>query len=304
MKASVLLNVAAGSVESQETADAVARILAAFQAAGAEATVSAVEPAGLSSAVEHAVGGETDAVVLGGGDGTLNAGVTVLAGGGGQLKPLGILPLGTLNHFAKDLGIPMGLEEAVRTVVAGHVRTVDLGEVNGRIFLNNSSIGIYPELVREREEIRHRGVASKWAAMARAAVDQLRRFPMVTVTLRLPERTLRVTSPLIFVGNNRYEMNLLRIGRRPNLDRGELFLYVARDPSRAGFLALALRALLGRLDPEKDFVSVGLPGVEVATFWRRRLRAALDGEVRALSTPLRYRVRPRALRVLAPPAAA
>jgi len=298
MKVSVLLNAAAGSVDSEETAQQVARVLAAFRAAGADAVVCAMEPPGLPAAVEKAARSDADVVAMGGGDGTVNCGVAVLAGGD---KPLGILPLGTLNHFAKDLGIPMDLDEAVGTVVAGHVRTVDLGEVNGRVFLNNSSIGIYPEVVREREEIRHRSVRSRWAAMARAAIDQLRRYPMVTVTLRLPERRLRVTSPLVFVGNNRYETKLLRIGRRSHLDRGELFLYVARDRSRIGFLALAVRALSGRLDPEKDFVSAGLPCVEVATSWRRSLRVALDGEVTRLSTPLRYRVRPRALRVLAPP---
>lgn len=304
MRAIVLLNVAAGSVESKETTDAIARVRRAFQAAGADACVSAVEPAGLTAAVEKAAGSDTDAVVLGGGDGTLNSGAMVLAGGNRQLKPLGILPLGTLNHFAKDLGIPMDLDEAVQTVVAGHVRVVDLGDVNGRVFLNNSSIGIYPEVIREREEIQHRGLASKWAALVHAVLNQLRRFPMVTVTLRLPERVLRVTSPLVFVGNNRYETNLLRIGRRAQVDGAELFLYVARDRSRIGFLALALRALFGRLDPEKDFVSAGLPSVEVATSWRRSLRVALDGEVSRLSTPLRYRVRPGALRVLAPPALA
>jgi diacylglycerol kinase family enzyme len=304
MRAIVLLNVAAGSVDSKETTEAVARVRAAFHAAGADASVSVVEPAGVAAAVAAAAGSDTDAVVLGGGDGTLNSGATVLAGGDRQPKPLGILPLGTLNHFAKDLGIPMNLEEAVLTVVAGHVRIVDVGEVNGHVFLNNSSIGIYPEVVREREELQQRGMASKWAAMARAALTQLRRFPMVTVSLRLPERGLRVTSPLIFVGNNRYEMNLLKMGRRPQVDGGELFLYVARDRSRIGFLALAVRALLGRLDPEKDFVSAGLPCVEVATTWRRSLRVALDGEVSRLSTPLRYRVRPGALRVLAPPALA
>jgi diacylglycerol kinase family enzyme len=301
MKASVLLNVAAGSVDSEESVQHVARVLAAFRAAGVDAAVRAVAPLDLAAEVEKAARSDADVVVLGGGDGTLNCGVGALADGD---KPLGILPLGTLNHFAKDLGIPMDLDEAVGTVVAGHVRTVDLGEVNGHLFLNNSSLGIYPEVVREREEIRHHGIASKWAAMARAAIDQLRRFPMVTVTLRLPDRGLRVTSPLVFVGNNRYEMKLLRIGRRSHLDRGELFLYVARDRSRLGFLALAVRALRGRLDPDKDFVSAGLPFVEVATSWRRSLRVALDGEVMRLSPPLRYRIRPRALRVLAPPAAA
>jgi diacylglycerol kinase family enzyme len=301
MKASVLLNAAAGSVDSEESVPQVDRVLAAFRAAGVDAVVCAVEPLGLPAAVETAARSDADVVVLGGGDGTLNCGLAALAGGD---KPLGILPLGTLNHFAKDLGIPIDLDEAVGTVVAGHVRTVDLGEVNGHLFLNNSSLGIYPEVVREREEIRHHGIVSKWAAMARAVIDQLRRFPMVTVTLHLPERRLRVTSPLIFVGNNRYEMKLFRIGQRPYLDRGELFLYVAHARSRLGFLALAVRALSGRLDPEKDFVSAGLPYVEVATSWRRNLRVAFDGEVMRLSPPLRYRVRPRALRVLAPPATA
>ena len=145
MKASVLLNAAAGSVDSEATAKEVARVLAAFRTAGIEAVaVSAVEPLHLPAAVEKAARSDADVVVLGGGDGTLNCGVEALAGGD---KPLGILPLGTLNHFAKDLGIPMDLDEAVRTIVAGNVRTVDVGEVNGRFFLNNSSIGIYPEVV-------------------------------------------------------------------------------------------------------------------------------------------------------------
>lgn len=300
MKARVLLNAAAGSVDSKATSDEIARVADAFRAAGADAVVRAVEPAALEAAVQEAACSD-DTVVVGGGDGTLNSGAKVLAGGG---RPLGILPLGTLNHFARDLGIPLGLEGAVRTIVAGHARTVDLGEVNGRIFLNNSSIGIYPEVVRERDEIQEHGTASKRRAGLRAAFDQLRRFPMVTVTLRLPERTLRVTTPLVFIGNNRYDMKLFAIGRRPELDRGELWLYVARDRGRLGLLGLVARAFLGRLDPVQDFESEGIPRLEVTTIWRRSLRVALDGEVVRLATPLRYRVHPRALRVLAPPVAA
>ena len=301
MKASVLLNVAAGSVESGETAGAIARIAEAFRSAGAEAAVRAVDPAGLPAAAERAASSDADAVVMGGGDGTLSCAVKALVGGD---KPLGILPLGTLNHFARDLGVPSGLDGAVRTVVAGHVRCVDVGEVNGHLFLNNSSLGIYPEVVRERDEIHERGAGSRWPATLRAALAQLRRFPVVSVTLRLPERTLRVTSPLVFVGNNRYEMKAFAVGRRPEMDRGALWLYVARARSRLGFVGLAGRALLGRLDPARDFEWEGLPALEVATVWRRSLPVALDGEVMRLATPLRYRVRPRALRVLAPPAPA
>jgi diacylglycerol kinase family enzyme len=298
MKATVLLNAAAGSAGLEETAREVARVLAAFRVAGADATVCAVEPEGLTAAVEKAARSDADVVVLGGGDGTLNCSVGILAGGE---KPLGILPLGTLNHFARDLGIPMDLDEAVRTIVAGHARSVDLGEVNGRFFLNNSSLGIYPMVVTERDEIHERGKGSKWPAMLRAVIDQLRRFPLVTAVLRLPERTLRVTSPMVFIGNNRYEMKLFAMGRRPELDRGELWLYVARNRGRLGFVGLAARALIGRLDHANDFESEALPALEVVSSWRRSIRVALDGEVMRLSLPLRYRVRPRALRVLAPP---
>src|SRR5438128_1727531 len=147
MKASVLLNVAAGSVESGGTAGDIARIAEAFRSAGA--------------AAERAASCDADAVVMGGGDGTLSCAVKALVGGD---KPLGILPLGTLNHFARDLGVPSGLDGAVRTVVAGHVRCVDVGEVNGHLFLNNSSLGIYPEVVRERDEIHERGAGSRWPA--------------------------------------------------------------------------------------------------------------------------------------------
>src|SRR5436189_57341 len=165
-------------------------------------------------------------------------------------------------------------EETAQQVA--RVRAVDLGEVNGRFFLNNSSLGIYPEVVEERDQIHDRGSGSKWPAMLRAALGQLRRFPVVTAVLRLPERTLTVTSPLVFIGNNRYEMKLFAVGRRPQLDRGELWLYVARNRSRAGFLGLAVKALLGRLDPAKDFESEGLPALEVASFWRRSIQVALD----------------------------
>ena len=108
-------------------------------------------------------------VVAGGGDGTIAAVAAALVD---TDVTLGVLPLGTLNHFAKDLGIPLDLEAAVRTLFAGNVARVDVGEVNGRIFLNNSSIGFYPQIVRERERLQRHGTG-KWVAVARAAAADL-----------------------------------------------------------------------------------------------------------------------------------
>jgi diacylglycerol kinase family enzyme len=294
MRATVLLNPAAGALAGDSPVE---RVTAAFARTTLEFQVRPVEARALAEALRAAAASGADLVVLGGGDGTLGMGAQALAGSG---KALGILPLGTLNHFAQDLGIPRELDEAVRTIDRGHVREVDVGEANGRVFLNNCSIGLYPHLVRGREELRHRFGGSKWLAMFRAALDVFRRFPLVHVTLRIEDRESAFATPFVFLGNNRYDMRLFALGRRSRVDGGELGVYFSRNRGRLGLLRLTLLGLLGRLEQDRDFSAFAVPGVEVDTR-RGRLRVALDGELTALVPPLRCRSRPRALRVVAPP---
>jgi diacylglycerol kinase family enzyme len=296
MKAVVLLNCGSGGHDSPKAKTESDRVAAAFRAAGVEAAVRSVPAGGLDQAAREAASSDADPVVLGGGDGTISTGAAALAGGP---KTLGVLPLGTFNHFARDLGIPLGLEDAVRTIAEGRVREVDVGEAGGRPFVNNASIGLYPELVRVRDELRrHRGMR-KGTAMLAAAREVLRDPPFLRVELRVLEDVARVRTPFVFVGNNRYEMSLFALGARSALDRGELSLYVARNARRWGIVRLALRALVGRLRQDRDFEALTVPEVEVATP-RRTVRVALDGEVYRMESPLRYRIRRRALRVLAP----
>ena len=296
MKAVVLLNCGPGGPDSPRARTESDRVAAAFRAAGVPAAVQCVPASGLDEAARAAAASEDDPVVLGGGDGTISTGAAALAGGP---KTLGVLPLGTFNHFARDLGIPLGLEDAVRTIAEGRVREVDVGEAGGRPFVNNASIGLYPELVRVRDELRrHRGMR-KGTAMLAAAREVLRAPPFLRVELRVLGDAARVRTPFVFVGNNRYEMSLFSLGARSALDRGELSLYVARNTRRWGILRLALRALVGRLRQDRDFEALTVPEVEVRTH-RRTVKVALDGEVYSMESPLRYRVRPRALRVLAP----
>jgi diacylglycerol kinase family enzyme len=290
----VLLNVAAGTVATDSP---VQRIVEAFAGTSLEADVRSVEASSMEEEVRAAAGSRAEVVVVGGGDGTLSLAAQVLVGGG---KPLGILPLGTLNHFAQDLGIPRELHESVRTIEAGHLREVDVGEANGRVFLNNCSIGLYPQMVKGREVLRHRSGEGKWLAMLRAAYDVLRRFPLVHVTLRVGEREAAFAAPFVFVGNNRYELSLLALGRRGRVDAGELGVYFSRSRGRLGLLRLALLGLLGRLEQDRDFDAFAVPCVEIGTH-RSHLRVALDGELAAIVPPVRCRSRPRALRVLAPP---
>jgi diacylglycerol kinase family enzyme len=235
-------------------------------------------------------------VAAGGGDGTINAVASVMVDSG---VPFGVLPLGTLNHFAKDLGVPLDLGAAVRNLATGRPMKVDVGEVNGRIFLNNSSLGLYPDIVRDREKQQRRLGRGKWPAAAWAALAALRRYPFLSMRLDVNGERLARRTPFVFIGNNAYTMQGLAIGERARLDEGVLSLYVAQNPTRLGLLRFAFDALLGRLGEQRDFDILRSPGFDIDTH-RARLRVATDGEVTVMSSPLRYRMRPGALTVLVP----
>lgn len=298
MRVVTLLNAAAGPEQSASADEQARQVQHAFEAARVQAEVRPVRARELTTAAREAASSDVDAVVVGGGDGTISSVAGILAG---SQMPLGVLPLGTLNHFAKDAGIPQMLEEAVQVIAAGAWHAVDVADVNGRVFTNNSSIGIYPRIVSERDQQRQRLGRGKWRAMLSASVSVFRRFPTVRVRLGIGDRSVPCTTPFVFVGNNRYEFSLLQFGGRTALDRGELGLYYPLRTGRLGLLKLAARAVLGRLDQAKDFAMMSLPEVWIESP-RRQLHVAVDGELVYLPPPLHYRIRPRALRLLAPAA--
>lgn len=245
----------------------------------------------------RAVADGAPVVVAGGGDGTINAVASVLAG---TETRLGVLPLGTLNHFSKDLKIPLELDEAVANVVQGVTCKVDVGEVNGRIFLNNSSLGIYPDIVRDREQQQRHLGRSKWPAFGRALFAALRRFPFLSVRLKINgDEHLRRT-PFVFIGNNEY-LQGLTLGARERLDTGKLCLYVAQKPTRLGLLRYAAHALFGKLQQARDFDVLSASSLEIETR-HHHLRVATDGEVTLMKPPLCYRSRAAALNVIVPAA--
>jgi diacylglycerol kinase family enzyme len=197
------------------------------------------------------------------------------------------------------LKIPLELDAAIATLARGRPLKVDVGEVNGRIFLNNSSLGLYPDIVRDREKQQRRLGRGKWPAAAWAALAALRRYPFLSMRLDVNGERLARRTPFVFIGNNAYTMQGLAIGERARLDEGVLSLYVAQNPTRLGLLRFALDALLGRLGEQRDFDILSSPGFDIDTH-RARLRVATDGEVTVMSSPLRYRMRPGALTVLVP----
>ncbi len=239
-------------------------------------------------------------VVAAGGDGTVNAIASALAG---SRTCLGVLPLGTLNHFAKDLGLPLTLAEAVRAIAEGRPQPVDLGEVNGRLFVNNSSLGFYPGMVLQRERLKRVGW-NKWLSLTVASVFGFLRFRRITVELTLQDGSERLsrTTPFLFIGNNEYRMEGSEAGSRTRLDGGRLYLSLAPGATRLSLLALTLAALRRKVAQAEHYESLCVQECTIH-LKRRRTHIAVDGELVRVGTPLCYRIHPGALQVLTLPRA-
>ncbi len=289
----VVLNASSGQGTAHKAADQIREI---FAAAGKEArVVLASGGSNMGAAMKREVSEGCETLVAGGGDGTINTGAAAVLERG---IPLGVLPLGTLNHFAKDLGIPLDLAEAAAVIVEGTVCKVDVGEVNGRIFLNNSSLGVYPAIVRLRERYQAGG-AGKWTAALWASLAVLRRNPFMAVRILVEgERTVRRT-PFVFVGNNEYRMAGVNPGVRESISGGHLALYVLNAERRMGLLRLAWQVVTKGVDDVKELDLITVDAITIETR-RRNLQVALDGEVVTLQSPLDYQVRVAALRVHVP----
>ncbi|MEO6362573.1 MAG: diacylglycerol kinase family protein [Caldimonas sp.] len=291
----VIVNAGSGTGSDAASTD---RLAALFRSAGADADIRSAQGADIDATVKAAVAERPAIIVAGGGDGTVSAVSAALAGGD---IALGVLPLGTLNHFAKDLGMPLDLEAAVAAIASGTIERVDVGEVNGRVFVNNSSLGLYPDIVRDRERQQKRLGRGKWPALLWATLAALRRYPFLTVRLRVDGNDHVYRTPFVFLGNNEYRMEGFAIGERDGLDDGLLSLYIAQRPGRARLFQLAVRALFGRLRQARDFQVFRASEIVVESR-HRRLRVATDGEVTVMTPPLRYVIRPSSLRVVRPTA--
>lgn len=239
---------------------------------------------------------DAEVVAAVGGDGTVNAVASALAGGP---VPMLVVPAGTLNHFARDLGIPLDPAEAARLVRDGAPRQVDVAEVNGRVFVNNSSIGVYPLAVVLRERLQDEIPGGKWPAMAHAALRTFRTFPTLRVRIDGDDGEIALETPFVFVGNNPYGGESVRPGQRERLDGGRLGVLTVRATTRGAAVRVALAAAIGRLDSSRA-VWRGEPAEATIDSAVPSLLVSLDGEVVRLETPLSYRSRPGALTVFGP----
>ena len=289
----VLLNPASASATNP---DLKPRIIELFRAAGVDVRLVALRRDAIDATIAEVLGAKPESVVAAGGDGTVSSVAAALAGSG---TPFGILPLGTLNHFAKDLHIPLDLPQAVHTIVSRHLVVVDAARVNGRVFVNNSSIGIYPSIVEKREALRKHG-QRKWPAFAVATAQVLSRSEEVSVRVNVDGRQLVTRTPFVFVGNNEYHVSGIHVGARARLDSGRLFAYLAPRVKTRELPKLVVRALAGRLSRGDAFAIFSAAEMWIETPENRQVSVSTDGEVKLMATPLHYQALARALNVFAP----
>lgn len=239
--------------------------------------------------------GACDVLAVAGGDGTVSTVATAAVKSG---KTLAIIPTGTLNHFARDAGIPTDVDEAMALIGNGRVRALDVGVVNGQFFLNNVSLGSYPRMVNRRNALEAEG-RSRPVAAAMAIARTWWRLRKLTAVLSIDGREIVRRSPFIVVGNGSYVLSGLSLGQREDMSNGRLSLYVAPSTGRIGALSLPFRALIGRLEEYERFETIYGETI-TARFHHPRIETGIDGEVRVLESPLNFEVRRGALRVMVP----
>lgn len=252
---------------------------------------------GKDVAARVAAAAKSGRVIVGGGDGTQGSAAGIAAEAGATL---GILPLGTRNHLARELGIPMDLPGAAQIIANGGTRSIDLSNVNDRVFVNNASIGFYPDMVRARDDLRDRHGLPKWVANLPAAWATLTQLRHRRFRLTIDGATQAVRTPLLFVGNNVYSLDLGKVGQRDALDDGKLSLFAVAPNSRAGLIGFAMRAIAGRSDATRDFAALGVCEHIDLSAHHRAIQVAIDGEIVRMTTPLHFSVQPKALSVFAP----
>ena len=237
-----------------------------------------------------------DVLAAAGGDGTVSS---VGAAAARSNKTLAVIPSGTLNHFARDVGIPTELAGAVALIRTGVTRAFDVGVVNDRFFLNNISLGSYPRMVDERTALEKQGRSRRIAGLMAVAKTwwDLR---SVTGAITIDGREMIKRSPFIVIGNGSYVLSGFALGKRQNISDHRLSLYVAPRTGRLGAMSIPLRAVLGRLEQYEQFEAFSAREITIA-LKQHRVFVGIDGEVRELESPLRCAIQAAALQVISPP---
>lgn len=295
----IVLNAGSGRRDAEQTSETISRVL---RDAGRAHTIMQVRNANrladtAHDAVERAQA-QRGIVVAAGGDGTINAVAQAVLGSG---CPFGVLPQGTFNYFSREHGIPSDTEAATRVLLAGCIKPVQVGRVNDRVFLVNASIGLYPEVLEDREEWKQQLGRKRIVALLSGVVTLLRGYRRMTLEIEHEGRTRTLNMMTLFVGNNPLQLAQVGLHEDGSAGNGRLTAVMLPPTSRLVLLWLMARGMLGRLGEADavqrfDFRSLRVhPGHS-----HRKVKVATDGEIRRMTLPLRFDVAPQPLPLIVP----
>jgi diacylglycerol kinase family enzyme len=298
----IVINAGSGRNDAVATRDTIVGVM---KEAGREHEIAIVEDAGALAGTARAMVDRAKAragiVVVAGGDGTINAVAQATLGSG---CPFGVLPQGTFNYFSRTHSIPADTAEATRLLLTAHVMPVQAGLVNDHVFLVNASLGLYPQLLQDREAHKKQFGRSRVVAVASALATLFREHRQLRIELEQGGEVRRVRTPTLFVGNNRLQMEQTGIPDAETLDAGRLMAIMLKPVGSLKLLWLLLRGAWGTLGEAGDVISFDFKRMIVKPalpYGRRRIKVATDGEVTWMNAPLVFSVAPEPLLLLVPP---
>ncbi|TNJ35131.1 diacylglycerol/lipid kinase family protein [Arenimonas terrae] len=294
----VVINAGSGRDDADEAIPTIRSIL---EASGREFDVLEVaDPARLPERIAEALERARRAggvVVAAGGDGTINAAAQQLIGSD---VPLGVLPQGTFNYFGREHGISQDVAESTRSLLRASAVPVQVGRVNGRVFLVNASLGLYPKLLEDREAFKQQFGRSRMAAAWSGLRTLLGERRQLQLEIESEGKRRTVRTPTLFVGNNRLQLERIGIAEAAMLENGCLAGVMLRPIGDLAMLGLALRGAFGRLGEAETVETFAMKRITVTPRGKRRVRVALDGEVLRMAPPIVFDVAPEPLLLMLP----
>lgn len=298
----IVLNSGSGRNDADETSTIVREVL---EGAGRRVEILKVgEATELANIARNAVDlakAQGGVVVAAGGDGTINAVAQAVLGQG---CPFGVLPQGTFNYFGRTHGISQDTAEAARALLDATISPVQVGMLNERLFLVNASLGLYPQLLEDRETYKQQYGRSRLVALWSGIVTVMRSHRRLSIDMEQDGKTTTLRTPTLFVGNNALQLRRVGIEQSDDVRAGRLVAIALRDMSGLAMLGLLMRGALGKLGGADDVIDFSFTKLVVkprAHHKSRRFKVATDGEIVWMEAPLVFQVAPERLPLLMPP---
>jgi len=290
----IIINAHSGARQAQEMKVILERVLAN---SGRSYGISIATRRDLAGVIKEKSATDCEVLVAAGGDGTIRGMAEAALA---RNKTLGVLPLGTFNYFARSLGIPLDVEAAARVIIEGEKRSVSVLDLDGRLVLNSSSIGITPAVLSRRRKLYQRFGRSQLNTYLSVFLTAFQAPPRLQVKLATHEGEVVRQTPMVMVCSNAFQIESFALAGRECLEADQFAVYVARMAGRLTIFRLGFRTLMRRLRVGTDYEVICASDVTIERLRRRRFRVAIDGELERRESPLRFRINPKQLLVVAP----